>query len=84
MITKANKFYNCPASGFLIILQNANMVANGKVNCAMSPVAFATNAKPGSPARLSYENVRSHHFRAAAFALVTVFVRPTHKVLDFV
>ena len=39
MITRGNNFLNFPASGFLIviILQNANMVANGKVNCVMSP-----------------------------------------------
>ena len=37
MITTGNKFSNFPASGFLIILQNANMIANGKVNCVMSP-----------------------------------------------
>ena len=38
MITTASKFQNVSASGFLIILQNANMVANGKVNCVMSPI----------------------------------------------
>ena len=37
MITTGNHFLNFPASGFFIILQNANMVANGKVNCVMSP-----------------------------------------------
>ena len=37
MVTTANQFYNFPASGFLIILQNANMVASVKVNCVMSP-----------------------------------------------
>ena len=32
MITTGNKFYSFPASRFLIILQNANMVANGDMS----------------------------------------------------
>ena len=42
MITTGNKF------GFLIILQNANMVANGKVNRAMSSAAQTGHIPPTS------------------------------------
>ena len=42
--TGNNTFYNYSASGILIILENAKMVANGKVNCVMSPyVRLGTN-----------------------------------------
>ena len=37
MITTRTKFDNFPACGFLVILQNANMVANEVVNCVMNP-----------------------------------------------
>ena len=43
IITRGNTFYKFHASGFLIIVQNANMVANGKVNCVMSTAASRSN-----------------------------------------
>ena len=56
------------ASGFLIILQHANMVANGKVNCVMSPDG------------LSISNHRHAVYMYAAFSNMYYYNEQVHEL----
>ena len=47
MMTTACKFKNFSWSRFLIIMQNINMVTNGKYNCRMIPSVTVTATGPG-------------------------------------
>ena len=47
MTTAGKKFHNCLWSRFLIIVQNVNMVTNGKRNNRLNPIVATEVRAPG-------------------------------------